>query len=308
MILGTELTLHWNGIEGVYSLNSTGQLIPMLVRAAAAAAAAAAAVLCLKFVQPQLAGGRCKGCVPPCRACVSSAGKTGAVAANLWACHGKQAVPRCLQPQFPCAQQAQAGERNFACCAWQTLASLPAPSSPGRHWRRDPGCLLLVGAAPRLQGRLDRPCASQASEPARRQRAARRVHDGIAGSLAWRRGHARAIQSLMPQALSWVYASAAAACTTTGKPRTTWAALHNLGRLHAPPTVLLLRKHFGTPEVWKHDHTRREPRAARHRAGGLTEPAACANYLPYRSCCGAGSCCLDGFCFSRALYACPKAS
>ncbi|KAL4425030.1 hypothetical protein ABPG77_001808 [Micractinium sp. CCAP 211/92] len=30
MILGTELTLHWNGIEGVYSLNSTGQLIPML--------------------------------------------------------------------------------------------------------------------------------------------------------------------------------------------------------------------------------------------------------------------------------------
>lgn len=32
MILGTELTLHWNGIEGVYSLNSTGQLIPMLVR------------------------------------------------------------------------------------------------------------------------------------------------------------------------------------------------------------------------------------------------------------------------------------
>lgn len=30
MILGTELTLHWNGIQGVYSLNSTGQLIPML--------------------------------------------------------------------------------------------------------------------------------------------------------------------------------------------------------------------------------------------------------------------------------------
>ncbi|KAL4422293.1 hypothetical protein ABPG75_008490 [Micractinium tetrahymenae] len=30
MILGTELTLHWNDIQGVYSLNSTGQLIPML--------------------------------------------------------------------------------------------------------------------------------------------------------------------------------------------------------------------------------------------------------------------------------------
>lgn len=30
MVLGTELTLHWNNMEGVYSLNSTGQLIPMM--------------------------------------------------------------------------------------------------------------------------------------------------------------------------------------------------------------------------------------------------------------------------------------
>ena len=30
-VLGIELTLHWNGVTGVYSVGTTGQLIPLTI-------------------------------------------------------------------------------------------------------------------------------------------------------------------------------------------------------------------------------------------------------------------------------------